>query len=224
LRTIFLSWTTLSHGEYCPRAATSHLREYDGLSVLPTLCSQTRSVFSAFFRKGQVFETFRGRGIFQPAVDGAIRQLDSGGWVHLFGEGKVNQPSTYPITDGVAHLPRFKWGVGRILMEAKEPPIIVPMWLTGFDKLMPEGRKAPFKFLPKLNVELGVAFGEPLHHEEIAVIAAHKRSAELALGQPLSLETNERKLARSNITTVVQQSVERLGRKVSGHLLDRPRT
>src|ERR1700683_1716391 len=39
------------------------------------------SVFSAFFRTGQVLETFRGRGIYQPAVDTAIEKLDQGQWV-----------------------------------------------------------------------------------------------------------------------------------------------
>ena len=29
----------------------------------------------------------------------------------MFGEGKVHQPIVYPQADGVAHLPRFKWGV-----------------------------------------------------------------------------------------------------------------
>ena len=28
----------------------------------------------------------------------------------MFGEGKVHQPTVYPQTNGIAHLPRFKWG------------------------------------------------------------------------------------------------------------------
>jgi len=39
------------------------------------------SVLSAFFRQGQVLETFRGKGVYQPAVDVAIEKLDQGGWV-----------------------------------------------------------------------------------------------------------------------------------------------
>lgn len=38
-------------------------------------------IFSAFFRNGQVLETFRGNGIFQSAVDTAIDKLNAGGWV-----------------------------------------------------------------------------------------------------------------------------------------------
>jgi monolysocardiolipin acyltransferase len=66
------------------------------------------SIFSAFFRKGQVLETFRGNGVFQPAVDTAIAKLNKGDWVHLFGEGKVNQPGIEPTQP---LLLRFKWGV-----------------------------------------------------------------------------------------------------------------
>jgi len=38
--------------------------------------------------------------------------------VHLYAEGKVNQPDAY-LTDenGVAHLPRFKWGVYVVLVQ-----------------------------------------------------------------------------------------------------------
>jgi hypothetical protein len=41
------------------------------------------SIFSAFFRKGQVIETFRGKGIYQPAVDLAIEKLRAGAWVRV---------------------------------------------------------------------------------------------------------------------------------------------
>ncbi len=74
---------------------------------------------------------------------------------------------------------------GRILMETRRPPIIIPMWLTGtlrtypphlplfpplnvvpqtpgFDKLMPEGRPFPYKFFPRRGVALSVTFGSPI--------------------------------------------------------------
>lgn len=34
-----------------------------------------------FFRKGQVIETLRGKGIYQEAVDLATKKLDEGKWV-----------------------------------------------------------------------------------------------------------------------------------------------
>ena len=88
------------------------------------------SVFSKFFRYGQVIETFRGGGIFQPAIDDAIQKLNCGEWVsvcetpwcagfshfhshqiHLFSEGKVNQESNDLEKPNAAKLLRFKWGM-----------------------------------------------------------------------------------------------------------------
>jgi len=136
-------------------------------------CLRIQSLFSAFFRKGQVIETFRGNGIWQPALDVAIDKLNQGHWLHMFGEGKVHQPTAYPRADGIAHLPRFKWGVGRIIMETNVPPLIIPMWLTGFDKLMPEHRPFPYKYLPKMGIQLGVTFGHPIPPDK-TLNALHK--------------------------------------------------
>ena len=41
------------------------------------------SVFSTFFKLGQTLETFRGRGIYQEAVDTAIHKLNQGHWVRF---------------------------------------------------------------------------------------------------------------------------------------------
>ena len=41
------------------------------------------SVLSEFFRNGQVIVTFRGKGIWQPAVDLAIEKVNDGGWVPI---------------------------------------------------------------------------------------------------------------------------------------------
>lgn len=41
----------------------------------------TKPLFSRFFTNGQVIETIRGGGIFQPAVDKAIELVEAGEWV-----------------------------------------------------------------------------------------------------------------------------------------------
>ncbi|KAG2071977.1 acyltransferase-domain-containing protein [Suillus decipiens] len=233
-----LAWGTLPMGLYLNSNTT---RWSLGASEIMF----TNPLFSAFFRKGQVLETFRGNGIFQPSVDIAIKRLNEGHWVHLFGEGKVNQPPNYPRTNGVARLPRFKWGVGRILMETAVPPLIIPMWLTGFDKLMPENRSFPYKYFPRLGIRLGVAFGDPIPIEEItAALSASlitKGSVESNLSHGLHsggwvsrtiMQAEERfapgckqkrhmDVMRSDVTAVVQRAVETLGRKVSGNLLNK---
>jgi monolysocardiolipin acyltransferase len=44
-------------------------------------------VLSEFFRNGQVIETFRGKGIWQPAIDLAIEKVNDGGWVCILSFG-----------------------------------------------------------------------------------------------------------------------------------------
>lgn len=60
----------------------------------------TRPLHSKFFTLGQVIETFRGQGIFQPAVDRAVKLLQDGEWVGLLpfgilewmcGEGRIDE-------------------------------------------------------------------------------------------------------------------------------------
>lgn len=103
------------------------------------------SVFSAFFRKGQVLETFRGKGIYQTAVDKAIENLNQGEWVcqqgtnfftakaictqiHLFGEGKVHQPGWYPPVpippEGSSHVPDQNQ-ILKSQQHDSEPPLLL---------------------------------------------------------------------------------------------------
>ncbi|KAG1715962.1 hypothetical protein ID866_1186 [Astraeus odoratus] len=205
----------------------------------------TNLVFSAFFHQGQVIETFRGKGVFQPALDTAIDKLNNGHWVHLFSEGAVRQPASYPQINGVTHLPRFKWGIGRILMDTDILPVIIPMWLTGFDKLMPEGRRFPYKFFPKLGVRLGVAFGNPIPPEKITALLNdpwHDRSIRTSkpynspargdrglhnpalVGEEFSMREKKMDSIRSEVTVAIQRAVEDLGRRMSGDKLDGPLT
>jgi monolysocardiolipin acyltransferase len=41
----------------------------------------TSPPLSKFFTAGQVIDTVRGAGIYQPAVDAAIKRVQDGGWV-----------------------------------------------------------------------------------------------------------------------------------------------
>ncbi|KAF9076524.1 acyltransferase-domain-containing protein [Rhodocollybia butyracea] len=172
----------------------------------------TNPAFSTFFRYGQVLETFRGRGIYQVAVDNAIEKLNRGDWIHLFGEGKVNQPDTYLKDEtGMAILPRFKWGVGRILSSTSKPPTIIPMWITGFDKLMPEGRAFPFKYCPRIGARLSVTFGEPL---PLNIHSIRDRIIDEKHPHQTDIEVDAR--IRTDITATVHEAVLQLGRQVSG--------
>lgn len=117
------------------------------------------SLFSAFFRKGQTLETFRGQGIFQPALDQALQKLDETRWLHIFPEGAVNLTHT-------TRMRRFKWGVARLALEAHAMPVMIPIWLTGFDQIMPEHRSAP-RWVPRLGARVSVTFGQPISREQL---------------------------------------------------------
>ncbi|BEI81193.1 hypothetical protein CcaverHIS002_0203530 [Cutaneotrichosporon cavernicola] len=117
----------------------------------------TNPTLSKFFGWGQVIETVRGGGIYQLGVDDAIRKIEEGGWVHMFPEGRVNQAKSNP--DGGMY--RFKWGVGRIIMDSEVMPEIIPIWISGFDQIMNEHRKWP-RFLPRPGANVSITVGESL--------------------------------------------------------------
>ncbi|TFK73013.1 acyltransferase-domain-containing protein [Pluteus cervinus] len=198
----------------------------------------TNPLFSTFFTLGQTLETFRGKGIYQPAVDTAINKLNRGGWVHLYGEGKVNQPLEYPRNQSSVFphsrcLPRFKWGVGRMLIEPKALPVVIPMWLSGFDQLMPEGRPFPNKYLPRPGAHLSVTFGEPVASELIQGVLENTRHPiniepdnKHAMGWVGKQDSNARNndeqqliSVRTKVTALVHDAVEALGRTVAGDSL-----
>uniref|UniRef100_V5ENF5 Tafazzin family protein n=2 Tax=Kalmanozyma brasiliensis (strain GHG001) TaxID=1365824 RepID=V5ENF5_KALBG len=143
----------------------------------------TNPLLSRFFRNGQCIETHRGGGIYQTAIDEAIAKLGGGNWVHLFPEGYVNVSTS-------TRLRRFKWGISRMILEAEKLPTVVPIWITGFDRLMPEPRDKP-KWLPRFGADVTITFGEPITQSLEPVVAAIKASGGVAPDEllPESLRT-----------------------------------
>jgi len=121
------------------------------------------------------------------------------------------------------------------------------MWLTGFDKLMPEGRAFPWKYIPTIGARLTVTIGDPISPNRIRDaldidslstthdISPHTDEAERLTGW-IGSEASERlqesglrsqnpryaRIIRERITTLIQHEVEALGRSVSGPLLSEP--
>lgn len=144
---------------------------------------QKSKLLASFFRSGQCIETHRGAGIFQPAIDESIAKLDEGKWVHLFPEGYVNVTTN-------STLRRFKWGISRMLLEAETLPVVVPIWLTGFDRLMPEPRSWP-RWMPRLGNPVSIHFGEPIHTQLAPALQAIRESGVLPADMlPESLRTS----------------------------------
>jgi monolysocardiolipin acyltransferase len=97
---------------------------------------------------------------------------------------------------------------------------------------MPEGRRAPWKFLPRPSARLRVTFGAPLSP---AVVRATMASAsvmaqapwyddgeggkEQSIGMPVKLDAEAEVKVRIALTELMQHAVEVLGRQVSGDSL-----
>lgn len=93
------------------------------------ICHTTK-LLTKLFCWGQVIPIVRGDGIYQKAMDFAIEELQKGGWIHLFPEGRVNEKK-----ENI----RYKWGVARLIMDLKVPPIVLPIYHRGnysFDSLI----------------------------------------------------------------------------------------
>jgi monolysocardiolipin acyltransferase len=79
-------------------------------------------IASLFFRLGKVCPIDRGRGVYQPIMNEIIEELNKGEWLHIFPEGKVNEEKKFL---------RLKWGVGRLIADAKVTPIVLPFYHLG---------------------------------------------------------------------------------------------
>ena len=90
---------------------------------------------------------------------------------------------------------------------------------------MPEGRHAPWKYLPRSGVHLSVTFGPPV--PPAAVLGAlGTTTREEVPGTATEEEAEARRCGdrevRIALTDVVQRAVESLGRQVSGDQLAGP--
>lgn len=102
----------------------------------------TEPLRALFFSLGQTLPIERhGAGLFQAGIDEAIQLVSdpARGWIHVFPEGRVHQDPQETIR-------YFRWGVARIILEAAmrsdRLPCVLPIFLRGFDKIMPEQESA----------------------------------------------------------------------------------
>ncbi|KAK3997351.1 hypothetical protein QBC44DRAFT_280254 [Cladorrhinum sp. PSN332] len=150
-------------------------------------------LFASFFTHGQVLPCHRSKhsqhgGMFQPAITQAIHLLSRPSsqpapptysttgtdsvpspmiypnyrrhsWVHVFPEGLVHQ---HPQVD----LRYFKWGLARLILEADPVPDILPMFIDGTQRCMPEDRGFP-RFLPRIGQKVHISFGEVLNYDAV---------------------------------------------------------
>ena len=73
--------------------------------------------------------------------------MDLGDWAHVFPEGKVNLTQEWM---------RLKWGVGRLIAEARIPPLVLPFWHEGINDVLPVGKP----YIPRIGKKVTVVIGE----------------------------------------------------------------
>ena len=99
---------------------------------------------------------------------------------------------------------------------------------------MPEGRRAPWKFLPRQGARLSVTFGAPLSPVLVRATMASASGIALApaslcgdgegkerstsTGMPVNMDAEAEVKVRIALTGLMQDAVEALGRQVSGDL------
>ncbi|WWD01391.1 hypothetical protein V866_008335 [Kwoniella sp. B9012] len=234
-----MMWSLMPLSTYFPFATPSHTCRNSRWTLGASDIMFTKPLHSKFFNLGQVIETHRGGGIFQPAVDRAVKLLQDGSWIHIFPEGRVNQEPTNP--DG--GLFRFKWGIGRIIMDSKVMPEIIPIWISGFDQILDERRGWP-KPIPRPGAKISITVGQPLTSQIEPLVKAWRALADKEVGtvgvggdwkqeqikdtdtlghvgdvqkeirSKGALSDGREKEVRIKITELLQQGVSDLGREV----------
>lgn len=124
----------------------------------------TSKPLALFFSLGKAIPVIRGEGIYQKPMDYALDKIDRGAWVHIFPEGKINLEKTYI---------RFKWGIGRLLTEAQQCPIVVPFYHYGMDEALPT--KTPY--FPRFKKKITILVGNPIDFSEELERLKHKMTA-----------------------------------------------
>ncbi|XP_065570030.1 tafazzin-like isoform X1 [Artemia franciscana] len=114
----------------------------------------TTPLHTYFFSLGKCLPIIRGGGVYQEGIDYSIDRLNEGDWVHIFPEGKVNGDKK--------HI-RLKWGVGRMIMECKEEPLVLPLFHTDMEEVLPN--QAPYRLKFGKNVVFNV--GELINFSDL---------------------------------------------------------
>ncbi|KAI9799038.1 MAG: hypothetical protein M1833_004232 [Piccolia ochrophora] len=87
-------------------------------------------------------------------------------WLHIFPEGKVHQHPTHSLR-------YFKWGIGRLLLEAEPVPRLVPMWIEGLNDVMHEARRFP-RWVPRVANTVHVTIGREVDADELVGDLRHR--------------------------------------------------
>ncbi|KAH8668330.1 hypothetical protein BX600DRAFT_459726 [Xylariales sp. PMI_506] len=130
-------------------------------------------------------------------------------WVHVFPEACIHQHEDMSLR-------YFKWGLGRLILEAEPAPDVLPMFIDGTQRLMPEDRKFP-RFVPRVPQNLRIIFGEPLD-TEAAFGDLRARWRELVRRDYEDRRHHQRRAETTNPATAVVRTTDAIGELSSNEL------
>ncbi|KAI1805801.1 hypothetical protein F4811DRAFT_560844 [Daldinia bambusicola] len=119
----------------------------------PTSSEGSQDISDPFSSGGMTFSTTGTDRYVSPSIYARNRHS----WVHVFPEACVHQHPRMLMR-------YFKWGISRLILESEPMPDVLPMFIDGPQRVMPEDRRFP-RFLPRFPVRFRVAFGELLDAE-----------------------------------------------------------
>lgn len=105
----------------------------------------------------------------------------------------------------------FKWGVSRLILESEPLPDVLPIFIDGTQRVMPEDRAWP-RFLPRFPVRFRVAFGHLLDAEDTFgdlrarwqdLVRRHQKSPQQR-NAPLGELTDELKYGHEAVTLRIE--------------------
>jgi monolysocardiolipin acyltransferase len=146
----------------------------------------------------KVLPVVRGIGIWQPFMDDVVARLSapSDNWVHLFPEGRVHQ-------DPKGALLRFKWGVGRLVVDPPITPLVLPIHIEGTKLLLDEKRPTRSWLSSWYGSTVTIRIGDPIDFTQLVEEAKRDALAN-------SNGTIDRVKTYKAITQLIQEKVEEL--------------
>ena len=114
----------------------------------------SKSSHATFCALAKVIPVRRGDGVYQRGVDAVLERMNAGEWAHLFPEGKVNMNQEWM---------RLKWGMGRLVADARLPPLVLPFWHEGLTDVLPH--RLPYR--PRTGQRVTVVFGDAVDSTQL---------------------------------------------------------
>jgi 1-acyl-sn-glycerol-3-phosphate acyltransferase len=176
-----------------------------------TLCAEEycakNPYMAAWFGTGKILPISRGAGKNQELLTNFGEKLNVGDWVHIFPEGRIWQDNSSPSRDfmgclfspsgrlapPLTKLGPLKWGTAKIIADAEECPVIIPIYHFGMEEILPQNKlNKVISWIPRTGCHIFIKVGDPIKVDDL--IQTYKEKMAMA-----------EKIARENGTYNTQE-------------------